>query len=289
MPVYRPLVSPPRRRRVPGVVWVIGGVLVVLLVLGLLATLVAGLVAGGIVYVSSRPQVTSQSTRTFLVSDTPQLVVHHQAGDITVVAGTSNQITVEVIKKARDVSQSDAQRDLDRIQVNLTQQGNTVTATATGDWNTTVAQQLTADLRISVPATTNLEVTLQAGTLTLTRITGGLEAQVTAGRVVTSALTLTAPSQITMTTGEAEVDASLAKEAALTVTVTTGSVRLTLPAATPAHLDASVNVGSITVTGWSIPVTHQGAGATATGDLTQNPVNQLTIRVTTGDIHFSTR
>lgn len=285
---YGPSAPPPKRRGAPWYAWLIGAVLGGLLVLSLLVALVVGLIVG-LTHITNGPEVTSTSTSSFTVSGTPAIVVNHVAGSITVVPGRSDQITIEVTKKARDASQSAAQNDLDRISIDLTQNGNTVNATATGDWHTSLNQQLTADLRITTPPTSNLNLTLRAGNITVNNITGKLTAMLDAGTLTATNVTLNAASQITVTAGEANVDATLTNAANLNMTVTTGTARLTLPRATSARLDARVNVGDISISGWPISVTRQNTRASASGDLNANPASTVTIRVTTGQIQFLAR
>lgn len=279
-------VSPPKRHRVPWYAWLIGAILAGILMLSLLAALALGLFVG-FVRVATGPQVTSTSTFTFTVTELPRLVVKNNAGNVTVGTGPNEQVTIEVTKRARDVSQNEAQNDLNRFQISLTQTGNTVNAIATGDWHTSLAQDLSADLSITVPAATNLDLTMQAGDITITNVRGGLTATLTAGTLTTTGMTLNAVSHITVTAGEANIAASLTTGTPLEVDVTTGTARLMLPAATAAHLDARVRVGDISVTGWPISVAHQGTGATANGDLNANPTGTLTIEVTTGSIQLS--
>jgi hypothetical protein len=196
---------------------------------------------------------------------------------------------VEVTRHARDLSQTAAQNDLNRFNITLTQNGNTVNTIATGDWHTSVSQELTADLLITVPSASNLDLTLQAGTMTVNDITGALAATVNAGTLITRNVTLNSVSRINVITGQATVDAALTNSAPLDVSVTTGTASLTLPMDTAAHLDARVTVGDISVSGWSLAVMRQGPEATASGDLNANPKSAITVRVTTGSIRLSSR
>ncbi len=286
---YGPPVPPPQRQRVPWYVWLIGAILAVILVIGLIIAAAIGIFVGVLTNVFNGPQVTSSSSRTFTVSGMPRIVVNNVAGNVTIVSGPNNQVKVEITKKARDSSQSAAQSDLNRFNISLTQNENTVQAMATGDWNTTIPQQFTADLRITVPSTTALDLTQQAGTISINGITGNLAASVNAGTLDASNVTITGSSRVSVTTGTATIDGALSDGAVLNVTVTTGSARLHLPASTATHLNATASVGNITINGWSIPISRQGAGASAVGDLNPNPTSTLTIGVTTGDIQLSTK
>lgn len=285
---YAPPAQPPKRRGVPWYVWVIGAILAFLLVISLLIGLAVGWFVG-VVRVVTGPQVTSTSISTFAVSGTPRIVVNNITGNVTVVTGPANEVTVEVTRKARDATQTDAQRALERIKVNLTRDGNTINAVAAGDWQTRGAQQLSADLRITVPTITNLDLTQTTGNITIDGVTGALAATLTTGNLTTTRITLNAASHISVITGQANVDASLTNGANLDVTVTTGTARLTLPASTSAHLDARVNVGDININGWPISVTRQNVGATASGDLNAQPASTLTVNVTTGSIQLTAR
>ena len=247
-----------------------------------------GLVAAGVIGILIAPEVSQTQTRVFTVSGTPSLNVQNTTGTIQVVPGTDGQITVQVTKRARDISTSAAQHDLDAMSIIMTQNANTLSIDARTN-ATGLIKQLKADLVLTVPTEANLNLEQVTGTIMVNATKGTLSGHLTTGNIEVYGVTLEGLAQLATTTGNLTFDGVLSKGGSLTVTVTTGTVSLALPATTSAHLDASVNVGAISLTGWPIVVQRHVTGASAAGDLTSNPSGILTVRVTTGDIHLTAR
>jgi hypothetical protein len=275
----------PRQGGVPWYVWLIGGCLVVVLLVGV-ACVALGLAAGRFFsVVAHQTPASTTSSQTFTVTGAPTLVIHDSAGQVTVNTGSVGNVTVQVTKIAHDTSATAAQRDLDSIQFTATQTGNTINVDAQFDQAFSFSRQLTADLDITVPATANLTVRVETGTVQIEGVSGLISATVTTGTFAAHDVTLADGSRVDMTTGDATVVGALAAGAKLiTIRVTTGNADLTLPASTSAHLDAATSVGNIAISGWSIPVTHSGPGATAAGDMIANPSGTLSVHVSTGNI-----
>jgi hypothetical protein len=247
-----------------------------------------GLVAAGVIGVLIAPEVSQTRTHVFKMSGTPSLTVQNTTGTIQVLPGADGQITVQVTKRARDVSTSAAQNDLDAMTITMTQNANTLSIDARTNV-TGLIKQLKADLVLTVPAAANLHLDEVAGTITVSGTTGTFSTHLTTGTIEVHNVTLTGNAQLSTITGNLTFDGVLTNGASLTATVTTGTASLTLPAETSAHLDARVNVGAISISGWPITVQRQVTGASAAGDLTPNPSGMLTVQVTTGDIHLTAR
>src|SRR5690242_7997620 len=157
----------PRRRGNAWVWWLIGGVLSVFVLLGLLAALLGSLIGAWVGSVSG-PRYTVESTRNFVVTGTPHVVVRDTAGNITLRSGDAGQVTVHVTKVVRGLVNEAAQRHtLDEVAVATTQSGTTINVTA--DFTTNVFDgtpgHRTVDLLITVPAGANVAVTAAAGNI----------------------------------------------------------------------------------------------------------------------------
>jgi Putative adhesin len=268
-PIYAPPPGPMPRKGVPWYLWLIGGCLaLVLLVTG--ACVVLGVAMDNLfITLANEKTATDNGSQSFTVTGTPSIVLHDTVGTITIQTGSAGSVLVQTTRTARDTTSQAAQSDLADITVTETQSGGTITIETQTSGTSSITRQLDADFIITVPPTANLD----------------LETDV--GDVSTEGVTFAGSSRIVATTGTVDVSGSLGESASLDVEVTTGDARLTLPSATSAHLDASTNTGSVNLTGWSVPVTQHGLGATATGDLGTAPQAQLTIRVTTGSIDIS--
>ena len=291
-PTYQPYppLPPTRRGGPPWFVWAIAGCLgmFVLVVLG--CAVISGTLAGIAIRHTPHAEQSATSTQTFTIgSARPSLVVGDGVGDVKIVAGASGAITVTATKVARDSSNDAARRDLDQIQVQATQSGDTIEIRTLfgADQATALGKDRRVDLVVEVPPTTNVRASLTTGALTMSGVGGLVQATVITGNVEFDGVQFADGSWVRVTTGRIDLRGALAPTASLDVEVTTGEARLTLPPATAAHLTADVTTGSIAVQGWPITPTRDNVtGARAQGDLGANPSGTLTVRVMMGSIEL---
>lgn len=301
--------DPERRRRVSLWIPLAGGCLVALGALVALV-IVAVAIAGGIAF-NQDWSAQDTTTRTLSVTGTPNLVIEGTAGDIQVVTGGANQVIVQATKHTRDISHAAAQRDLADVTLMVTQSGNTVTVDARqhGDCFGFCFARRTVDLMVTVPPTTNTAVTLTAGNLDMDSVAGtfnlhlsagnahlrdmqlanGSTVDASAGNIELTGVTFTGSDAIRDSAGNVILDGTLAPHTALDVVVSAGNVVCTLPASTPAHLDATASLGNVTVGGFPVTVERQAASASASGDLSAQPIDTLTMRVSAGSITLTSR
>jgi hypothetical protein len=252
------------------------------------------------------PEVTDTITRGYTVGPTPSVIVHNTFGSIHVVTGDDASVALTATRHARGITSDARQSDLDVIAITCTQDGNTVRIDAkVTEPTVALARQLWAELRITVPAATTLDLKAEAGNVEVASVRGALTArvdagnlelkgtggrtvaQVSAGNLEAGDVELGDGSRITVAAGQVVIRGTLARGANVDVRVDAGRARLTLPASTATHLDAFTDVGAITITGWSVPVTRNVIAATASGDLGTPPLGRLTVRVNIGDITLS--
>lgn len=287
-PAYGPPPWAPRRRRSNAWVWwLVGGVLGFFVLLGLLVALIGSLIGAWVGSVSG-PRYTVESTQTFAVTGTPNMVVRDTAGNITVRSGDAGKVTVHVTKVVRGLVNEAAQRHaLDDVTVATTQSGNTVNVTA--DFATNVFDgtpgHRTVDLLITVPAGANVAVTAAAGNIDVAHIAGVYTVDAAAGNITVRDATFADGSRLSAAAGNMTLEGALASGASMDVNVSAGNVDLRLPAQTHADLDARASVGNVTIHGWSIPVNRSGmVGASATGPLGGDPRGTVHVSVSTGNI-----
>ena len=236
-----------------------------------------------------RPEATDTTTRSFSVGGAPRVIAHNNAGTLRVVAGATGTVTADVTRKARSGSEEDARRALESITIATTQDGDTVRVDVRIDRSRFLTQGLWADVVLTVPPTTSLDLKLEAGSMEVSGTTGTLSATVNAGEFQGRGVTVAGSSRIAVNAGEVRLDGALASGATLDVRVDVGTARLTLPASTAAHLDAVTDVGAISITGWPISVRQDLVRASASGDLGPNPTSTLSVHVTTGDMRLTAR
>lgn len=283
-PYYMPPQVPPKQGGVPWWVWLIGGCAgAVVIASG--ACVLLGLAFGSFMNtfanLSSGSANTSQS---FTVTGTPSVVAHIVSGNITIKAGSPGTVGVDVSTIATDTSPTNVQQDLSQMIVTPTQSGNTISIISTAGGSEPPVRQLTTDLVITVPPSSNLDLRTLAGNVEISDVTGTIAVNISAGDLSAQGITLSDGSNIAISVGTATINGALASGASATIHVSTGTATLTLPTTTTCHVDATADTGDITLSGWTIPVTQSGVGAHASGDLGAAPSGTLTIQVNTGSI-----
>lgn len=269
------------RYRPPNYVrWIGGCLLAVVLILLLCGGGTAVVVA---MTLNSAP-VTATVDKTFSVSGIPTLIIHGQLGRVHVNAGDNEKVSLHATKRVRTFTRAQAQTELDAITISTNQTGNVVTIevdnTFGGGLRVFNTQEI--DLNVTTPASTNLTVVENAGSLNATGLTGKLTTQVNAGSVIMDNMTMADGSSLRTNAGSLTLDGALQPGASLTVNVNAGSADLTLPRDTSAHLAASASAGSVNVNGWNIAQSHIGADTAEYGDLNPNPTGTITIHVSAG-------
>lgn len=281
-PVYSGASS--ERHRPPGYVRLIGGCLIAAIVLFVLCGGTTAVLAA--ITFNSTP-ATATVDKTFSVSGVPTLIIHGAAGSVHVNPGADGQITLHATQRVRALSHDQAQSILDSITITTTQSGNQVNIEEDGSdtdgWTFFSGfRQVRVDLTVTAPATTNLTITEDAGSVDATGFTGKLTTRVNAGSATLSDMTMAKGSSLRVNAGSLMVDGSLQPDASLDIEVNAGSADVTLPQNTSAHLVASASAGSLDVNGWNIAENHEAAHTTASGDLNPNPTGTITIRVSAG-------
>jgi hypothetical protein len=295
-PFSRPLPErPPERPAEPRsgntIGWLIGGIVGALLLFGLFAVLV-GSVAGWFLVGGTTTRFTDTTTKTFTVAAPVTLTIQNPAGNVTIRRGSADHVLAQVTKVVRTLNQSVATRELNRMVVDTTQNGDTIQVQSA--YSTTffdgVRSSRSVDLLVTTPQDTAVTLRLNAGNATMSDLKGKMDLQLNAGNLTVRGAQVIDGSALRTDAGNITATLSMTPKATLNVQVNGGNVTLTLPSATPAHLDARVNVGSISVTGWSIPVMHPTLpGATAGGDLGAGATGALQIQVNVGAITLVAR
>ncbi|HEY7093392.1 MAG TPA: hypothetical protein VH393_09450 [Ktedonobacterales bacterium] len=278
--------------RRPWHVWLIGGCLGVLLLLGALCGALGGLAVGVYQFVFNEPTVSASSLRTFAVQGAPQVVVTNPAGSVTFAPGEDGAVRIEATSHARDRTEDDARKALGSITLDLRQDGDIVSVVArfNGRGSAWPGATRLVDLLLTVPARTGVMVNQSAGDATVGALTGPLSLHVDAGNIRMTGATFTNDSQVQVGAGNVSIDGALAGAATLDISIDAGNATLTLPAATAAHIEAWTDAGSLTVHGWPISTRHTtGATLLAAGDTRASPQARLMVKVEAGDITIQAR
>ncbi|MGE5335255.1 MAG: DUF4097 family beta strand repeat-containing protein [Nitrososphaerota archaeon] len=293
-PMYAPPPAPPvapgppspRRNNTALIIAVVAAVVLAPL---LLCGIGAALFAGTSIFMSAR-QVEQSATSRFqlAVPSQPAITISDTAGRVTITKGAAQQVTVEATKHTRATSNESARDQLDAMTVTAVSTADGARITATNEQNRPLNQQ-TIDLRVTVPETSDLTLTIEAGTISMTSITGRLNLTSSAGTVELRDMTLQGATSLRLSAGTLNFSGMLASDAAVTANIATGTANIRLPATSATHFDASTQVGSVHVTGWTTTVQQAGAGQSTAFDLNAQPTSKMTVRVNVGTINLSTR
>jgi hypothetical protein len=280
----------PTRR--PWYVWLIGGCLGVLLLLGAFCGALGGLAVGVYQFVFNEPTLSASSLRTFAVQGAPQVVVTNPAGSVTFAPGEDSAVRIEATSRARDRTEDDARKALGSITLDLRQDGDIVSVVArfNGRGSAWPGAARLVDLLITVPVRTGVMVNQSAGDATVGALTGPLSLHVDAGNIHMTDATFTNNSQVQVGAGNVSIDGALAGAAVLRISIDAGNATLTLPSATAAHIEAWTDAGNLTLHGWPISTRHtSGATLLASGDTRASPQARLLVTVEAGDITIQAR
>ncbi|HET8908885.1 MAG TPA: DUF4097 family beta strand repeat-containing protein [Ktedonobacterales bacterium] len=288
-PAQPPAKSMRARRRSPRwFVWMIGCALAVILLALLACALVGGLIMGIAIKLASEVTASVTYSQSFAISGVPSLDIHNASGHLSVRQGAPGTVSVAITKTARDSSSDAAQHDLGKIQVAMTQSGDTISVTSNFQDTGFLATSSAVNMQITVPATTNISADIKAGDVQIDSVGGLMALSTSAGNVTMWNTTLADGSHMHVSTGSVTVQGSVPDNASVDISVSTGDVALTLPAETSTRLDARTNIGEIHVTGWPVqPKRANNVGEMTDDTLGGQPTGAIRIRVDAGDITIS--
>lgn len=300
-------VSDERKTRIPLIVKLLGGCLVVSMIACLVLAAVAG-VTSAILF--SGPTASNSSAQQFQVSGTPLIQLNSNISDVTILAGSAaTTIQLAVHKHVQAFNGSSAQSELNAMHVTTAQSGNVIDIETEGNGVSEFLQHRWIDLTITVPANSDLDLTTSAGDVSVSGVSGAMDITSSAGDLTLNNSVLEGNSTIHSSAGDIKLNSvageahtsivtnagdvdfkgSLGSSADLQVQTDAGDITLRLPASTSAHLDATANAGDINIDTWPIPVTNQAPRATANGILGSSSTTSTTISLTSdaGDITVS--
>ena len=219
----------------------------------------------------------TEPVKTFQVGESPTLMLTSNAGSVTVNSGSTNSIVVQAKKYASFGG------NLNDVQINYSQNGNTVIVSANGSGTFNFFNATSVDFTISVPPTTDLQITTNAGSITANGISGKMSLISNAGSVGATRASLTGSSTLKTNAGSINFTGSIGSTGTYDFETNAGSIDLTLPGSANFHLNASTDAGSID-TSFPVNVNRSTPGATASGDVGTSPQATLTLKTNAGSI-----
>lgn len=289
-PTARPPIPGPHPRRrhgIPWYVWLVGGCLGVLAIGTLAIAVVMGLVAGMALHVANShlsPAPSTTLSKRFPVSGAPTITIIDPSGAITIHQGSDSTVAMQATIYAQNLVTT--QENATGVAVTSTQHGNAIdiTVTINPDSSFFVGKHH-VDLDLTIPRQSTLQMTLLAGDISVSHISGLLVTHVAAGNTVVSGGSLATGSHLGTDVGNIAYAGALAPGADVTFVAHTGAVTLTLPPSTAATIDASTSVGNINISGWGLsPNSEAMTGQTLAGTLGSSPNGAIHVSVDTGNI-----
>lgn len=230
--------------------------------------------------------LTETLTQHFDVGETPTVCIKNPVGEVSILSGEGNQVSIEAVKEARSPFYEYAEQGLAEISIAATQDDDGVSIVVSLGERPFHDLQRTVRLLVTVPARTNIQADVSAGRFSADGIVGAVVTHVATGHAQLRQVTLAEQSRLQIDAGKLELDGALVPGASLDVLVHAGQAALRLPVTTAAHLDASTHVGHIYLAGWPVPVRRRLVGASASGDLNGEPAGVLAIKVDVGSVEL---
>ncbi len=212
------------------------------LLLACLAVLIGGTactLVGGSGTIDTNVRTSAVPAQSFTISGQPALVIHDDVGVITVHNGGSNNVSVKGTKRL-----AGSGGDFNNISIKSEQSGNTVNVTATVKHDIANTQE-SANLDVTLPATANVEVHVDAGGVTINGITGQLVLDTQAAAIDVEGATLKGRSQLTASAGAITFKGTLDPQGKYLFKTDVGKIDVTLPPDSAFALKSSVSLGKV--------------------------------------------
>lgn len=208
----------------------------------LVAILILGILGGGSYgFNQSFGKSTTVPTQSFAMQQVPKLVVTDSLGTVNIHTGGGENIVITGTKSTGFFG------NLNDVQINETRVGANELdiAVQPNSKGSFFFNQGRVDLDITVPSTTDIQDTTNAGSLNIDGVTGQMNLQANAGSINVKNATLEGSSSFEANAGSINFTGTLAPKGTYNFQANAGSINLTLPASSSFILNASVNAGSV--------------------------------------------
>lgn len=126
---------------------------------------------------------TDTEKRTFAIGAAGEFDLENLSGDITIVAGTGRDLTIEITRRARGRNDADARSGLARVRVETAHRGDRVTAKTVYPNERQSNYSVSVDYVVTAPAGTRITARTLSGGISATAITGELSVSTMSGDV----------------------------------------------------------------------------------------------------------
>lgn len=188
-------------------------------------------------------------THTFEVGPLPTVAIRNRAGSIQLQAGQEGQVSITTGKRGY-LFTSNWDRDA-QVWFNQDRTKNTVSARV-DSWK--LFGKNAVDFTLTVPPRSTLELTTNAGNISVTNIDGQMKLRADAGSIRATQVALSGQSQLKTDAGSITFAGSLDPSGDYKLSTDLGNVHLTLPADASFNLEAKTDLGSVTT---NLPLQQQ--------------------------------
>jgi hypothetical protein len=225
---------------------------------------------------------TNRSTtesRTFQVGQHPRIVIKNVMGSIRVQPGGEGQeVTVQATRQMHGWLSNRADNVVDYNQDFVK---NRITVKTEG--GLTMIGKKSVDFVVTVPQTCDLELTSDAGSITVSNVRGQISLTSNAGNIKASEVLLQGDSRLKIDAGTITFTGAIDAIGSYQFLTDVGSINVTLPAQTAFRLEASTDVGSIH-SDFAVNIQRDSVGAKARGETGVSPYPDLKLKTDVGSI-----
>ena len=132
----------------------------------------------------NRAEQTDRFTRTFKAGADGQVFLGNISGDIKVTAGGAGEVTIEVVKTARARSDEQARELLTLVEVEVTERAGRIEARTRYPRFENRSGSVSVDYTVTAPPGVRVDARSISGDISLSGITGAVNAETTSGEVV---------------------------------------------------------------------------------------------------------
>ncbi len=131
-----------------------------------------------------RAEQTAKETKTLNLGASGALELRNLAGDISVTAGSGRDVTIEIVRVSRGRTEADAKTGLDRVKVNVTQQGERAQVQTEYPEERQAPYSVSAAYTVTAPAGTRVTINSVSGDTTVKGVKGEVSVNLISGDIV---------------------------------------------------------------------------------------------------------
>jgi hypothetical protein len=202
--------------------------------------------------------VPARDTHTYtvpLTTTNPTIHIESTASNIhiqPIALGGANAVTVVESIEVRNISPTLAQRSLEAARIaEPTASDGTVQIIARPREEWSFFFQRDVEITVYVPQNATIELDMQAGNATIERLSGRIDATISAGNLDLLSMKIADGSRVVVNAGNVRLEGELVTAASFGVEVNAGNATILLPFNTDARLNATADAGHLDIDDWS--------------------------------------